>query len=193
MDEPNQALEPVYGPNDLSTFAKIVCIPEFPAQSVRKLQRAGWVFRFMSYLDKMGASRHDQRKALKRIHKSALEFKEALEHYALMIIYEKPDLPFSEIPILDDLAQAASVAAGQVGRTGADPRLARYVFVRDLGQIYKEVTGKRPTLRRKPEGEPSGPFFEFVEAALRPLDKHAVQGVESDVAKVVACMKKLDP
>ena len=101
--------------------------------------------------------------------------------------------PWKASGLLDDLAEAAKQAAEGVPLTGANPKQARKEFVRDLGQIFMNATGKRPTLRRHPDGRPYGPFFEFVETALGQLDRYAVQGVESDVKAIVAEMAKLDP
>ena len=56
-----------------------------------------------------------------------------------------------------------------------------------------EVTGRRPKLSRDRFGKPCGRFYEFVEAALGRLDQHAVQGVESDMKKVVARLARLEP
>ena len=56
-----------------------------------------------------------------------------------------------------------------------------------------DVTGKPPTRQTLPDGQPSGLFLQFAQAALWPLDRYAVQGVDNDVKAVIADMAKLDP
>ena len=193
MGEPKNVLEPVYGPEELKDFAEILGIQEYRDQLAHQLQRAAWKFKFMNTTDEMRAMRAELRKAFQRIHDAAHELKEALEIYNQMIVDEKADMPFSDVDLLDSLAEVAKQAADSVPLTGANPKQARKAFVRDLGQIFWAATGKRPTLRRHPDGRPYGPFFEFVETALVQLDRYAVQGVESDVKAIVAEMAKLDP
>ena len=110
-----------------------------------------------------------------------------------MLVDDKADLPFSDAGLLDSLAEAAKQAADSILQSGADPKRARRAFVDDLSRVFMDATHKRPTLRRQPDGQAYGPFFDFVEAALGQLDQFAVQGVESDVKVIVAKMKKLGP
>ena len=193
MGEPKNAPEPVYGPEELKDFAEILGIQEFRDQLAHQLQLAAWKFEFLNSTDEMRAMRAERRKVFQRIHDAAHELKDALENYYKLLIDGKADLPFSNTRLLGDLAEAAKQAADSVPPSGADPKQARRAFVHDLGEIFWAATGKRPTLRRHPDGRPYGPFFEFVETALGQLDRYAVQGVESDVKAIVAEMAKLDP
>lgn len=193
MDAPKDVLKPVYGPDDLQTFASILKIDKFTAEQAHQMQRAAWTFEFMNGSDQMRAPRAGRRKALNGIHDAALKLKGALESYNLMIVDNKADLPFSDVGLLGSLAEAAKQAAESIPQTGANPKQARRTFVHDLGRVFMEATDERPKLSRLPDGQLYGPFFEFVEAALGQLDRHAVQGVESDVKTIVTVMKKLGP
>ena len=193
MVDPKDVFKPVYEPEALKTFAGILKIDKFTAEQAHQLECAAWTFKFMNGHDKMRATRAERREAFERIHDAAKKLKEVLENYNLMIVEDKADLPLSNIGFLDSLAEAAKQAAASVPPTGADPKKARRVFVRDLGRVFMDVTGKPPTRQTPPDGQPSGLFLKFAQAALRPLDRYAVQGVDNDVKAVIADMAKLDP
>ncbi len=191
--DPKDVLKPVYGPDDLQTFASILKIDKFTAEQAHQLERVAWTFKFLNGWDKMRATRGERREAFERIHDAAMKLKEALENYNLMIVDDKADLPISNTGFLDSLAEAAKQAVDSVPPTGADPKQARRAFVRDLGRVFMDVTGKPPTRQTPPDGQPSGLFLQFAQAALRPLDRYAAQGVDNDVKAVIADMAKLDP
>ena len=107
-----------------------------------------------------------------------------------MLIDDREALPAIDADDLDNLAEAAEEAANRIPMGGANPRQARKVFVAKLGEIYLAATGECPTLGRRLTGEPSGRFFEFVEAALRPLNRHTLSGLDHVVSAVVKSMAK---
>ncbi|MCZ6770494.1 MAG: hypothetical protein O7G83_00735 [Proteobacteria bacterium] len=127
---------------------------------------------------------------MRRITKTAGDLKAALESRAVMLIDDREALPAIDADVLDNLAGAAEEAANRIPKGGANPRRARKTFVAALGEIYLAATGERPTFSRRLTGEPSGRFFEFVEAAYRPLNRHALSGLEHDVRAVVNSMAK---
>jgi hypothetical protein len=158
-----------------------------------KIDHAARGYIFMAEFDDFRATRKQRRNVLERLAADADGLKGTMADISLMLIEEDLKLPQSITPDhLDQLAKAARHAAARVPLTGGDPAVARFCFVRDLGHIYKEATKKRPTLLRTKHHEPHGPFYEFVEAALTPLNKHATQGLEKDVRRVVREMRKLD-
>jgi len=193
MGNSKDILNPVYGPDDLQAFTGILKIENFTAEQAHQLQRAAWTFEFMNYTDQMRATRAERRKALNCIHDAAQKLKGALKSYNQMMVDDKVDLPFSDVGLLDSLAGAAKKATDSILQSGPDPKQARRTFVQDLGRIFQDATGKRPTLRTPPGGRTYGPFLEFVKAALVKLDRYSVQGVERDATATAAKMKELDP
>lgn len=192
MDSQDEIIEPVYGPDDLIELAKKLGITKLTAELVDRLQHAAWRHEFMSETDEWRAKRRERRKALKRIQRTALALKEALQKYSIMIVDEKVELPSPEPHVLDELANAAAIAVKEIPLTGGDPKHARRLFVSDMGEIFKIATGEPLTLSRDRYGKPCGRFYEFVEVALGKLDQSATQGLETDVRKVIAQIGKLD-
>ena len=90
-------LEPVYGPDDLQTFAGILKIDNLTTEQAHQLQRAAWMYEFLNGTDAMRAGRADRRKALKLISDAARKLGETLENYNAMIIDDRAHLPFSDI------------------------------------------------------------------------------------------------
>ena len=194
--------KPRYSPDDLKQLATILGVPNLSAEHTEQLQTDAVNYLIMKEIEpkKPGIEkawlswprRSERRKAIREVAKAARKLKEALRDQTLLFL-DDDQQPKFDTQSLDDLAEAADEAAGQIPRTGADPKHARPAFVSCLGQIFMEVIGKRPTLSRDRFGKPCGLFYEFVEAALGRLDQHAVQGVESDVKKVVARLARLEP
>jgi hypothetical protein len=69
--------------------------------------------------------------------------------------------------------------------------------VRELAEIWKRITGNKPTRRvhkgdhATKAGRPYGPFFEFVSLALRPIfGVEPETGIDADIRRVCASMEK---
>ena len=107
-----------------------------------------------------------------------------------MFIDDREALPAIDADVLDNLAEATEQAANRIPKGGANPRRARKVFIATLGEIYLAAKDELPTFSRRLTGESSGRFFKFVEAALRPLNRHALSGLEHVVRPVVNSMAK---
>ena len=176
----DELLEPRYNPDDLKQFATILGIPALSAEHTEQLQTAAVNYLIMEEIEpkKPGIEkpwlswprRSERRKALRQVSKAARKLKEALRDQTLLFL-DDDQQPKFDTQSLDELAEAADEAAGQIPLTGADPKHARPAFVSCLGQIFMEVTGKRPKLSRDRFGKPCGRFYEFVEAALNGADQ----------------------
>jgi hypothetical protein len=182
--------EPEYTLDDFQRFAKILGVPNLSPEHVKRLQRAALHYWFLAVFDMTRPKRSEYRKALERITVSAQELKAALEHRASMHVGDFKSLSSINTDVLDNLAEAAEETANHIPKSGANPKTARKRFVADLGDIYFAATSKHPTFSRNRHHEPSGQFFKFVEAALRPLNAHAIPGLEHDVRPVVKSMAK---
>lgn len=182
--------EPEYTADDLQRFAAIIGVPDLSPELAKRLKSAALGYWFLTEVEKDRPTRSEHRKALKRITKSALELKTAMECRAAILFKDQDALPIIEPDTLEGLAKAADEASDRIPKGGANPKNARKFFVEKLGQIYFAATGNRPTLSRKLTSEPTGGFYEFVEAALRPLNPHAIAGLEHDVRKVVKSTSK---
>lgn len=192
MDSHDEIIEPVYGPDDLKEFAEMLGVAKLTPMLIERLQHAAWRHEFMSETDELRAEKKERRKALKRIQRTALALKEALQKHSIMIVDEKVALPSPEPHVLDALANAAATAIKAIPLTGGNPKHARRLFVSDMGEIFKKAIGKPLTLSRDRHGKPGGRFYEFVEAALGKLDRSATQGLETDVRTVIRQIGKLD-
>lgn len=182
--------EPEYTLDDFRQFAGIIGVSELSPECAKRMQSAALGYWLLAEIDKDRPTRSEYRKALNRITKATINMKEALESRACMLIEGLEALPAIDADVLDDLAEAAQEAADRIPKGGANPKQARKVFVQYLGDIYLSATGKRPTFSRNLDGDPSSRFFEFVEAALSPLNAHAISGLEHDVRAVVKSMAK---
>ena len=195
MGKGDETVEPIYGPGDLSQFAKIID-QSLTAEHTERLEKAAWVYRFLAGLERKPGpdddwyrilpSRSERRKALQRVAKQARALKRTLKDRAITFLGKDQKLTF-DTQSLDDLAEAADLAVGQIPLGGADPKEARIFFVRLLADIYEDATPRRATRRHDPiSGLDCGPFLEFVQAGLRPLDASALKGLEHDVRRVAA-------
>ncbi len=194
-DSQDQPPDPAYTLDDLRQFAGIIGFSNLSPECAKRLQSAALAYWFLAETDKMHATRSQYRKAMRRITKTARDLKAALGSRAAMLIDDRGALPAIDANVLDNLAEIAEEVANRIPKGGPNPRHARKVFVAELGRIYLAATGERPTFSRptfsrRLTGESSGRFFEFVEAALRPLNRHALSGLEHDVRAVVNSMAK---
>ncbi len=196
MGKGDETIEPIYGPGNLSQFAKIIDIPPLTAEHTEQLERTAWVYRFLAGLerkpgpdddwDRILPSRSERRKALQQVAKQARALKRTLKDRAIIFL-GKDQLPAFDTQSLDDLAEAADLAAGQVPLGGADPKEARITFVRLLAEIYEDAAQRPATRQHDPfSGLDCGPFLEFARAALKPLNASALKGLEHDVRRVAA-------
>ena len=190
---PDDQNEVTFSADDFKRLAKALRLPALPKRTADQIRLAALKYEFMSGSDQMRASKADRRKALKVIEKAAAKLTEALGAWNLMVVDNKPTLLEVTKQQLDRLIQAAKEAEDAIRQSGANPKLARYVFVRDLAEIYVEATGKRPALHRNIRGEPGGAFFRFVETALSRIDRPATQGLETDVRKIIAELRNSPP
>lgn len=97
------------------------------------------------------------------------------------------------LDFLKSLRDQAKFLAGTTPRRGPSPVRARRNYVWELGEIYYKVTKKEPTLiqSQNVSGEFYGPFFDFVEAALRPIDSHACSGIGGEIKKIIQLRTRL--
>ncbi len=187
--------QPPFSPADLSQIAKVLGISELSAEHTSRLQNAALGYLFVAGTEaKPGASdnsppilpsRSERRKALQRVAKAVRALKAALEDRALSFLEERDKLSVSDPENLDQLAATADRAAERIPLGGADPKLARLTFVRNLAVFYEDVTPRRATRGHDPmSGLDSGRFLEFTKAALKPLNKDALKGLENVVRQV---------
>jgi hypothetical protein len=76
----------------------------------------------------------------------------------------------------------------KIPKSGGRPKTAKLCLVRDLGEVYKEATGKDPTRRFPTDAEvghrkPYGPFFDFVAAVLAPFEERPCRGLDDIIKK----------
>ena len=184
-----------YSPADLSQIAKVLGISKLSAKHTSRLKNAALTYLFLAAAEpKPGTSdnlppilpgRSARRKALQRVAKAARTLKAALEDQALIFLEEREKILLSDPECLDQMAILADKEAEQIPKGGPDPKLARLVFVRRLAEIYEDIT-QRPARRQHDpmSGLDSGPFLEFTKAALKPLNKYALKGLEHVVRQV---------
>ena len=181
-----------YSADELAELTNILGDSEPPKDLLKRLQRAALIYQFLTESDQMRATRRQRHIAFAQIASAARKLQRKLDDLRRMVIDDKTALPLTDIHQLVELAEVADEAAKRVPRSGADPGYGRKRFVADLGEIYLETTQRRPTMQRSLDGQAGGTFFEFVQAALKPLDRYDWQTVETDVRAVVAAMKKLE-
>ena len=89
-----------------------------------------------------------------------------------------------------EFIQVAKQISEKLRRPGRDPNEARLHYIRRLGALYVSVIGQIPTLSRRLDSTPYGPFYEFVSAALLFLTrKNVPENIEGDVLKVIKELK----
>ena len=195
IDVPDDRIDSPYDPEDLALLASKVGLSALSPKHAGELEHAALYYFFEAELEaKPGSgekwrpllpSRSEQRTALRRIAEAARSLKIALADQAILFLNKKYQLPALKAKVLDELAAAADRAAEQVPRGGADPKLARIKFVRQLAEIYEGIT-QQPATRQHDalSGLDCGPFLDFVRAALKPLNPSALKGLEHDVRHV---------
>lgn len=195
MGKGDETGEPIYGPDDLRKFAKIIG-RSLTTEQIERLERAAWEYRFQAELklksgpdddwSRILPSRSELRKALRRVAKDAQALKRTLRDQATLFIGRDGRLEF-DTQSLDELTEAADLAATQISSAGPDPKEARRTFVRDLADIYEDAAQRRATRRHDPiSGLDCGPFLEFAQAALKPLNASALTGLDHVVREVAA-------
>ena len=169
-----QSSDEPYSPQELEAIARALGVPGLSDEITNQLQAAAFHYSVMSLTEPgkqkpkariRWPTRAEQRNALKAVAEASRQLQEALGKPALRAL-DNDLRPTFDTQHLEELAKTAERALDTVPPTGAEPKLARLPFVRVLGEIYANVTGKRPTLSRNLEGRPSGKFYEFVAAEL---------------------------
>ena len=194
-DDHDRLFDEPYSPEVLGRFDEILGVPALSDDQIEALHRAAQMYIFIAETEaKPGASekwrrflptRKERRKALQRVAEAARALKDALENQALLFLEKKDKLPAPDPSALDALAATAVKAAERIPGGGDDPKLARNTFVRRLADIFEDAT-PHPATRRHDgiSGLDYGPFLEFAQAALKPLNARALKGLEHDVRRV---------
>ena len=86
----------------------------------------------------------------------------------------------------EKLRVRAEWALAVIGKRGPTPKRARLQFIRDLAELFIQITSRIPG--RSFHDQEQGDFLRFVKAALEPFN--ASQGCEADIKIVLAEMKK---
>ena len=194
-DSQDQPPDPAYSPEDLRQFARTLGIPDLSPAHIKQMESAALGYLFLDLTEaNPGASekwlrllptRKERRNALQRVAKAARALKDALENQALIFLEKKDKLPAPDPGALDALATTAVKAAERIPGGGDDPKLARITFVRRLADIFEDATPNQATRRHDGiTGLDYGPFLEFAQAALKPLNARALKGLEHDVRRV---------
>ena len=174
-----------FSDEDLRQLADILEIKAFDGARTGDLQKAATHYVEIEWGEfKFWPSRAEQRKACQRVAEAARNLIEALSDPAIFCHEDGEEWRDYTAP-LSELAERANKVAEAIPKTGAEPKIVRKMFVDDLARVFGEVTGRRPTLSRKLDGQPSGMFFDFVYAAVGALHQHATQGLEADIRKSI--------
>ena len=175
-----------FSDEDLRQLADILEIKAFDDAQTGDLQKAATHYVEIEWGEfKFWPNRAEQRRAFQRVAEDARNLIEALSEPALFCHEGGEELAATYTAPLSELAERANKVAEAIPKTGAEPKTARKMFVDDLARVFEEVTGRRPTLSRKLDGQPSGMFFNFVYAAVGALHQHATQGIEADIRKSI--------
>jgi hypothetical protein len=163
-------------------IAEALALPRPTQYLKRALPKAAEEYRWAKTTEeKYSLGRAEQRRRLKEIKVKTAEL------YAALRKLDYPTTELLETPItVDDVAllvAAAEQAIDRVHRTGGEPKKARLQYVRELARIFEIATGRRPA--RRVHDREYGPFRDFVEASLRPIDPHAISGFDFDIRKAI--------
>ena len=181
-----------YEPAQLQRIAEALGLETLTGEFVHRLDRAALQYEFMAMYE--GFKRHgdesilpnraEKRQALRRVADAALKLKVALEDRAFLASVEFSQRQIIDPTKLEAFATAARVAADQLPK---DRRIARKLFVEELAEMFREVTGKKPTLTYSDyTGRYSGPFLDFVTASIDPVRPKALAGIHHVIREIIA-------
>lgn len=194
----DKLIKPRYSPDEWKKLAEHLDVSELPDHLADKLRIAAQNYLILEDIEREPEpderwwrpflpGRSKRRNALQKVATAARALKRALADPAIVLRREDEKLPDIDLEVLDELAAAADKTRKQIPGKGSDPKDARISFVRHLAEIYEQVTQGPVTRRFDPISElDCGPFLDFTKAALKPLDKSALKGLEHDVRRVVA-------
>ncbi|CCQ74494.1 hypothetical protein [Magnetospira sp. QH-2] len=197
-DDIEEDKEPIYSEADFRKMAEMLGVLEIP-EAIRADMDFDASFFAKSLKYDYEGSEPDLGKLTPGVTRKSLE---KIKHHAdgLIQALVGPGLPFDEDrefyrPILTDelieLSRHAEEAQKQAPKGGPQKKVARLFYIGLLAKTFNRLTGERPTRVHDPIlGEDKGPFLMFVRAALEPISPKSLKGVEHDVRKVIAELKK---
>jgi hypothetical protein len=162
-------------------ITKALNLPRPTQYLKRALTQAAEEYRWAKTSEKYRLGRAERRWRLEQIIVNA----KALEAALRKLDYPTTKLLKGRITVDDItlLVTAVEQAIDKIPKTSGEPKKARLQYVRELARIFERVTGRRPT--RRVHDREYGPFSDFVEACLSPIDARATQGVEADIREAV--------
>lgn len=181
-----------FSDEDIDRLAVLIGVTaSWQSEFSQRMRRAARVHWFLRATDDLRASKKDLRNQLDKIARASSNLENLLVQYEEMWAEGRIDTSVYR-SAASDLAALATTLKIEVPGSGPWPRTARHRFAYDLGVLFRDVRGRRPTLARSVDrGKMSGLFYEFVEQALLCLNcPHETQGLETDVRRVVEALRR---
>jgi hypothetical protein len=177
----NQATKFDYTDGEWAAIAKTLDLPDITKGLKQELLEALCEYSWAKSAEEDRLTRRDRRRLLEEIILVAENFKSLLK---------KADYPtlnlLGSAVTIDNIGlfiDGAKRALAKVPKRSGEPKKARLQFVCALAGIFEKATRSRPT--RRVHDVEYGPFREFVEACLRPVDAHAMSGVDADIRETI--------
>lgn len=183
MDE--EGLHRHYSDEDICKIADAISLLCLQPETIDKLERTADSYKVLLFSYEYSLRRKEKRLILAKMAISARFIAQSWKNFDACTIHALPALNVTPDE-LKTFALKTIRKANRLPRRGANPKMARLKFIEEVAHLFVELTGKEPTRSVDPTtSKERGQFRTFVVAALEPLDKDALKGVNHGIRQVI--------